>query len=341
MVGLKIGMDIGTGSVIAAAEGKGVVLSEPAVLAIERETGKVLTVGEEAMKMTGRCPDAIKLVRPLLSGGVSELKSSEMLLSVLIEKICKTKVFKPTIVSTMPSGLTNLEKRNILGCILRAGAGRAALIEEPLAAALGSGISLTKPYGTMIVNIGAGTTNVGVVTMGNIAVSKSVKIGGSDMDKTIKRYLKTNRGIAVGNLTAESLKKELGGAEMRSEEIAAVTRGKDMSDGMPLYFEVTAQEVNFALRERISEIVRVITDVLEVTPPELLRDITDDGIFLCGGAARMYGFNKYIENATGIRVKIPGNDMNVAALGALRALTEENYLQENGINFVTLETLNI
>ena len=182
MVGLKIGLDIGTGYVTAAVEGKGVVLCEPAVVALERETGKVLEAGTKAAEMTGRCPDAIKLVRPLLSGGVSELESSEKLLRSFLERICKNKIFKPTVVATVPAGVTNLEKRNVLGCILRAGAGRATVIEEPLATALGIGVMLNKPYGTMIVNVGAGTTGVAVVTMGSSAVAKSVPIGGYNMD---------------------------------------------------------------------------------------------------------------------------------------------------------------
>ena len=203
MVGLKIGLDIGTGSVTAAIEGKGIVLSEPAVLALEAETNRVLAAGKDALEMTGRCPDAIKLVRPLLSGSISDLENSKLLLRTFIERICKNKIFKPTVAATMPAGLTNLEKRNILECVLNAGAGRAVLIEEPLAAALGTGVMLDKPYGTMIVNVGAGTTSVAVVTMGSVAVAKSAKIGGSDMDKKIKAHLKNDRGVAVGKLTAE------------------------------------------------------------------------------------------------------------------------------------------
>lgn len=341
MVGLKIGLDIGTGYVTAAVEGKGVVLCEPAVVALERETGKVIEAGSKAAEMTGRCPDAIKLVRPLLSGGVSELESSEKLLRAFLEKICKNKIFKPTVVATVPAGVTNLEKRNVLGCILRAGAGRATLIEEPLAAALGIGVMLNKPYGTMIVNVGAGTTGVAVVTMGSVAVAKSAPIGGNNMDKIIKTYLKANRGVAVGRLTAKELKHILGGAKMRDETIAAIAKGKDMSDGMPLFFEVTAQEINFAIRDSIDEVCKVITDVLEVTPPDLIKDITDDGIFLCGGMADLYGLDKYITDVTGIKVNIPGNHTNVAALGCLRALSEPGYLSQNGYHFVTLETLNL
>ncbi len=341
MVGLKIGLDIGTGYVTAAVEGKGVVLCEPAVVALERETGKVIEAGSKAAEMTGRCPDAIKLVRPLLSGGVSELESSEKLLRAFLEKICKNKIFKPTVVATVPAGVTNLEKRNVLGCILRAGAGRATLIEEPLAAALGIGVMLNKPYGTMIVNVGAGTTGVAVVTMGSVAVAKSAPIGGNNMDKIIKTYLKANRGVAVGRLTAKELKHILGGAKMRDETIAAIAKGKDMSDGMPLFFEVTAQEINFAIRDSIDEVCKVITDVLEVTPPDLIKDITDDGIFLCGGMADLYGLDKYISDVTGIKVNIPGNHTNVAALGCLRALSEPGYLSQNGYHFVTLETLNL
>lgn len=341
MVGLKIGLDIGTGNVTAAIEGKGVVLCEPAVLALERETGEVIEAGKKAYDMTGRCPDSLKLVRPLLSGGISELESSEKLLRTFIERICKNKIFKPTIAATVPAGITNLEKRNILGCILRAGAGRATLIEEPLAAALGIGVMLDKPYGTMVVNVGAGTTGVAVVTMGSIAVAKSTPIGGDDMDRLIKSYLKTYRNINVGRLTAEELKHIIGGAKMREETIAAVAKGKDMADGMPLFFEVTAKEINYAIRDSVNEICSAITQVLEVTPPELVRDITDDGIFLCGGMSRLYGIDKCIEEATGIKVKIPGNETHVAALGCLRALNEENYLSVNGYPFVTLETLNL
>lgn len=341
MVGLKIGLDIGTGYVTAAVEGKGVVLCEPAVVALERETGKVLEAGKKAAEMTGRCPDAIKLVRPLLSGGVSELESSEKLLRTFLEKICKNKIFKPTVAATVPAGVTNLEKRNILGCILRAGAGRATLIEEPLATALGIGVMLDKPYGTMIVNIGAGTTGVAVVTMGSIAVAKTVPIGGNNMDKIIKTYLKANRGVAVGRLTARELKHIIGGAKMREETIAAIAKGKDMTDGMPMFFEVTAQEINYAIRDCIDEICSAITGVLEVTPPELVKDITDDGIFLCGGMAELFGLDRYIAETTGIKVNIPGNHTNAAALGCLRALNENGYLSQNGYYFVTLETLNL
>ena len=339
VVGLKIGLDIGTGNVTAAIEGKGVVLCEPAVLALERDTGKVLAAGKEALNMTGRCPDAIKLVRPLLSGGISNLENSKLLLRNFIERICKNKIFKPTVAATMPAGLTNLEKRNILECILNAGAGRAVLIEEPLAAALGTGVMLDKPYGTMIVNVGAGTTSVAVITMGSVAVAKSAKIGGNDMDKKIKTHLKTNRGVAVGKLTAEELKIILGGAEIRDESIVAISKGKDISDGMPMFFEVTAEEIHFAIRECIEEICKAITEVLEVTPPELVNDITDDGIFLCGGVASMYGLDKFIEKQTGIKVKIPGRETEISALGALRTLVEEDYLSQNGYHFVTLEIM--
>lgn len=339
MVGLKIGLDIGTGTVTAAVDGKGVVLREPAVLALERETGKVLDAGKNAFDMTGRCPDAIKLVRPLLSGGISELESSEKLLRVFLERICKNKIFKPVVAATMPAGITNLEKRNILSCVLKAGAGHAVLIEEPLAAALGIGVMVDKPYGTMVVNIGAGTTGVAVVTMGSVAVAKSAPVGGDDMDRLIKTYLKVNRGVSVGRLTAEELKHIIGGAKMREEAIAALAKGKDMADGMPIFFEVTAQEINYAVRECVDEICSAITSVLEVTPPDLVKDITDNGIFLCGGMAKLYGLDKYIEEVTGIEVKIPGNETDVAALGCLRALNEENYLSKNGYPFVTLETL--
>ncbi len=339
MAGLKIGLDIGTGYITASTENKGVVLKEPAVLAVERESGKVLFAGKKAAEMKGRCPDAVKLQYPLLSGGIAELESLKTLLGIFIDEICKNKIFKPTVAATVPTGLTNLEKRNALSCVLGAGAGKAVLIEEPLAAALGAGVMTDKPYGTMIVNIGAGTTCVAVITMGNISVSKSVKIGGNDMDKAVKKYLKSNRGISVGRLTAEELKIILGGAKLRSETVAAVGKGKDMSDGMPLFFEVTAQEINFALRELTEKIADAIKSVLEVTPPELVRDITDNGIFLCGGVASMYALNEYIEEKTGIKVKIPGNVTDVASLGCIRALTEENYLSQNGFTFYTLETL--
>lgn len=341
MVGLKIGLDMGTGYITAATEGKGIVLCEPAVLALERETGVVLEVGQKALEMTGRCPDAIKLVKPILSGGVSEFENTEKLLRVFLERICKNKIFKPTVVATMPAGITNLEKRNILGCVLKAGAGRATLIEEPLAAALGIGVMIDKPYGTMIVDVGAGTTSVAVVTMGSIAVAKSVAIGGNNMDKIIKTYLKTTRGIAVGRLTANELKHTLAGAKMRDETIAAVAKGKNMSDGMPEFFEVTAQEINYALRDSIDEICNAIKSVLEITPPELVKDITDDGIFLCGGLSKMYALDRYISESTGIKVQIPGNQTDAAALGCLRALNEENYLKQNGYYFTTLETLNL
>ena len=200
---------------------------------------------------------------------------------------------------------------------------------------------LNKPYGTMIVNVGAGTTSVAVVTMGSIAIAKSVAVGGNNMDKIIKTYLKTTRGIAVGRLTANELKHTLSGAKMRDETIAAVAKGKNMKDGMPEFFEVTAREINFALRDSVDEICAVIRSVLEITPPELVKDITDDGIFLCGGLSNMYGLDKYISEATGINVHIPGNTTDAAALGCLRALSEENYLKQNSYHFVTLETLNL
>ncbi len=337
MVGLKIGIDMGTTGVKAYIEGRGIVLSEPSVVAVESADGSLAAVGQNACDMVGRSPEVYRVYKPLEGGSVVNFEMAQLMLGTVFERICKNKVFRPTVAACMPVGITSLEQRTLIHLFMRAGAGRVCLIEEPLAAAVGAGVALDKPFGTMVVDIGGGTADVAVVTMGSIAVSKSVKIGGELLNKNIIDYLRINRGVIIGEKTAEELKRQLGAAVKRNEEIAAVSRGKSTGDGMPFYFEVTAQEIRFAIRESSEAVCKAVLSVLEITPPELLKDIAENGIIMTGGTSRLFGMDTLLSEYTSIRTTVVKDPQNAVVRGLGKALKNADYLTEQGYAFKTYD----
>lgn len=339
MLGTNIGIDLGTTSILIFVQGKGIVVSEPNTVAFDTDTGKLLAIGQKASDMVGRNPDSITVVKPMKSGVISDFTATKAIVRVLLYKVCKNMVLKPNVVVCMPSTVTNLEKRTILDLVTAAGAGRACLIEEPLAAALGAGLDIRRPMGTMVVDIGGGTADIAVVTMGSISISKSVKIAGNILTEDIIRYLRRERNIVIGEKTAENIKKQIGCAYLRDVELAIEIKGKHYITGMPLTAEVTTTEVYLAMREHLEAIAEGVRSVLEVTPPELAGDISETGILLTGGGALLDGMDKLLEEKTGIHVIIPDSPLECVARGTGYAIEHMDILVDNDGVFKTREEI--
>ncbi len=337
MLGINIGIDLGTTSTIIYVEGKGIVLSEPSAIAYDNDTGDVIAVGLRAYEMYGKTPDGIRVVRPLEDGVVSDFTATQHMLKWYLHKVAGYKIFKPNIIICMPSGVTDLEKRTLLDIATLSGAGRACLIEETLAAALGAGINVNKPSGTMIVDIGGGTTDIAVITMGSIASSQSIKGGGNAFDRAIKNYLKRERNIIVGLKTAESIKKQIACAFFRQDEITILAKGKDYITSLPTYFEIFSAEVFLAMREGLEMIIDGIYAVLENAQPDLVADIMQNGIYVTGGGALILGIDEMIAQRTGIKTRIASDPVNCVARGTGKALKDIALLQKNGYIFKTRE----
>ncbi len=339
MLGRNIGIDLGTTSVITYQEGKGIIMSEPSVVAYRKTSGRMIAVGHKALEMLGRESRSIVVVRPMRDGVVSNFSVAEQMLRYFLKKVCRNEILKPNIIVSMPGTVTNLERRTILDVITASGAGRACLMEEPLAAAIGAGIDTMQPSGVMIVDLGGGTTDVAVITMGSMAVASSVKIAGNLLNEDIMKYCRRERNILIGELTAEDIKKKIGSAYRRKEQIAMVAKGKDYISGMPLEFEINSDEVYFAIREHIKGILNAIQNVLEMTPPELAGDIISEGIVLTGGTALLFGLEKVIEDATGIKARVADDPVNCVANGIGSVLSDIDILSNNGYLFMSREDI--
>lgn len=333
MVGTNIGIDLGTTSVVVFMEGKGIVMTEPCVAAYSNETGKLLAVGKKAWDMIGKNPDSIRVVRPMQNGVVADFTATKHLLRSVLSRICKNMVFKPNVVVSVPSMATSLEKRTILDLVTAAGAAKACLIEEPLAAALGAGLKSNRPVGAMIVDIGGGTTDIAVITMGCISVSKSIKIAGNALDDAIARQLKRERDIIIGDKTAEHIKKQIGYSALHEVELGLTIKGKHYITNMPVSAEVSSTEVYLAMRPQLEAIAEGVRSVLEITPPELSADICESGIRLTGGGALLRGIDKLIEKKTGVRTSVAETPYNCVALGTGEALAHMDILIQNGYVF--------
>lgn len=339
MLGLNIGIDLGTTTVIAYQEGKGIIWSEPSVVAYRKTTGKMMAVGKKAYQMLGRESRSVAVIRPMRDGVVSNFSVTEQMLRYVIMQVCGNEIFKPNIVVSMPGTVTNLERRTILDVITSSGAGKACLIEEPLAAAIGAGVDILQPSGVMIVDLGGGTTDVAVVTMGSMAVASSVKVAGNALNDSIYKYCKRERGIVIGEQTAEDIKKKIGGAVRRENQIAMLAKGKDYITGMPVEFEIDSDEVYYAMRENIRAILNAIHDVLERTPPELASDIMTQGIILTGGTALMYGMEDAVKNSTGITTRVANDPVNCVANGIGEVLGDMESFESNGYLFMSREEI--
>ena len=316
MLGSDIGIDLGTASVLVYIKGKGVVLKEPSVVAFDRDSNKIKAIGEEARLMLGRTPGNIVAVRPLRQGVISDYTVTEKMLKYFIVKaVGKQRFRKPVISVCVPSGVTEVEKKAVEDATYAAGARDVHIIEEPIAAAIGAGIDISRPCGNMIVDIGGGTTDIAVISLGGTVVSTSVKIAGDDFDDAIVRFMRKKHNLLIGERTAEDIKIKIGSAYRRPETVSMEVRGRNLVTGLPKTISVTSVETEEALKETTSQIVEAVHSVLEKTPPELAADIADRGIVLTGGGCLLYGLEELIEEKTGITTMTAEDPMTAVAIG--------------------------
>ena len=329
----EVGIDLGTANVLVYIKGKGIVLNEPSVVAINNDTDEILAVGEEARQMLGRTPANIVAVRPLRDGVISDYDITERMLKYFIRKTCGTgRFFKPKIMVCVPSGVTEVEKRAVREAATQAVGKDVYLMEEPVAAAIGAGIDISKPDGIMVIDIGGGTTDIAVISLGGIVASTSVKIAGDKFDEAIIKYMRKNHKLYIGERTAEELKLTIGTAFPREETVTKECRGRDLVTGLPKSVDVTSEEMMDALEEPLYAITEAVHNVLERTPPELAADISNSGIIITGGGALLYGIDKRIEERTGIKVIIAEDPKSCVAIGTGKALDELEKLEGNSLN---------
>ena len=325
--GQDIGIDLGTATILVYVKGKGIVLREPSVVAIDKNTNEVLAVGQEARKMLGRTPGNIVAIRPLKDGVISNYTITEKMLKYFITKVCGKFVFAPKIMICVPSCVTEVEKKAVIDAATHAGAKRVYLIEEPIAAAIGAGIDITKPYGSMIVDIGGGTADIAVISLGGSVRSTSLKIAGDRFDESIVKYIKKNRNVVIGERTAEDVKINIGCMYPKPTVEYMTIKGRDISTGLPVEIDVTSDEAYEALRDCANMIVEGVHSVLEETPPELSADISERGIYITGGGGLIWGLDKLIEERTGIQVMISEDAQSCVAVGTGKALNHIELLE--------------
>lgn len=318
--GQDIAIDLGTASVIAYVKGKGIVLREPSVVAVNNVTNEVLAVGGEARRMLGRTPGNIVATRPLKDGVISNYTVTEKMLKHFINKICGRFVFSPRIMICIPSQVTEVEKKAVIDAASQAGARRVYLIEEPIAAAIGAGIDISKACGNMVVDIGGGTADVAVISLGGSVVSTSIKVAGDKFDEAIVKYIKKKYNMIIGERTAEELKINIGCVYPKIQDLEMEIRGRDLATGLPVSVVVKSSEMMEALAEPAMAIVDAVHSTLEKTPPELAADISDRGIYMTGGGCLVDGLDKLIQEKTGINVMIAEDAISCVALGTGKAL---------------------
>ncbi len=320
--GREIAVDLGTANTLVYVRGRGIVLSEPSVVAIDQRTGEVHAVGVEAKRMLGRTPGTISAIRPLKDGVIADFDVTEQMLRHFIQKVHHNRFAHPRVVVCVPSGVTGVEKRAVEEATLSAGARQAYLIEEPMAAAIGAGLPVSEPTGNMIVDIGGGTTEVAVISLGGIVVSQSIRVGGDEMDEAIMSHIKKEYKLLIGQQTAEELKLEIGSAWELREEVRAEVRGRDMLTGLPKTIVITSEELRRALDEPVNQIIDAIKSTLDKTPPELAADIMDRGIVLAGGGALLSGLDVRLREETLMPVHLAESPLTCVAVGSGKSLEE-------------------
>ncbi len=318
--GMDIGIDLGTTSVLVYIKGKGIVLRVPSVVAIDRNTDEILAVGEEARQMLGRTPGNIIAVRPLKDGVISDYTITERMLKYFITKVCGKFIFAPSVMVCIPSGVTEVEKKAVVDAATQAGARKVCLIEEPIAAAIGSGIDISKPCGNLIVDIGGGTTDIAVISLGGAVVSESIKIAGDKFDEYIVRHVRKKHNIMIDKKTAEEIKINIEKKKKKMQDAEMDVRGRDLVTGLPKTVTVYSKEMLEALEEPALAIVNAVHNVLEQTPPELASDISDRGIYMTGGGCLIDGLDKLIASQTGMNVVVADDAITCVVLGTGKAL---------------------
>ena len=328
-----IGIDLGTANMLVTLKGKGIILKEPSVVAIDKKTGHIVATGSEAKEMLGRTPEQIKAVRPLKDGVIADFTATQLMLKNIIEKVCrKYNCGKPRIVVGVPSGITEVEERAVEESVMQAGAKEVYLIEEPMAAAIGANLDVAEPSGSIVVDIGGGTTEVAVVSLGGIVVSHSLRTAGDELDEDIINYVKKEMNLAIGETTAEEIKKEIGCALPLMTTMSKEIRGRDLTTGLPKNIEITSDQVQEAMTESINEIIEIVKTTLEKTPPELAADISDKGIYMTGGGCLVDGLDKLLQEKTGIPVYIAQDPLDCVVKGTGKTLEDLDRLKSVLIN---------
>lgn len=328
-----IGIDLGTGNILIAIKGKGIVLNEPSVISIENETEEVLAVGYEAKEMIGKTPSNISAIRPLKDGVIAELTATGLMLKEVLNKVCRRYgIARPRVVVGVPSGITEVEERAVEEAILQAGAKEVYLIEEPMAAAIGANIDIAEPSGNIVVDIGGGTTEVAVISLGGIVISNSLRIAGDELDEDIIEYVKGELDLVIGETTAEQIKKQVGCALPLMSQLEMKIKGRDATTGLPRVESFTSTQAEIAMRESIWKIVDVLKQTLEKTPPELSSDIMEKGIVLTGGGALIRNLDKLLSTETGMPVYVAEAPLECVVKGAEKTLENIEKLRSILVN---------
>ena len=312
----EIGIDLGTANILVALKKKGIVYREPSVVALDKETKEVLAFGNQAKLMLGRTPEKIEAIKPMKDGVIADFTATKLMLKSIVTKVCKKyKIIKPRVVIGVPSGITEVEKRAVEEAVLSSGAGNVFLVDEPMAAAIGCGLNTSEPTGNLIVDIGGGTSDIAVISLGGSVVSTSIKIAGDDFDEALVRYMRKKHNLLIGERTAEDIKIKIGTCYPLAEAETMDVRGRNLVTGLPRTITVSSEETEEALRESTLQIVEAVHAVLEKTPPELAADVADRGIVLTGGGALLRGLEELIEEKTGINTMTAEQPMTCVAIG--------------------------
>ena len=317
---MKIGIDLGTANILVYVQGKGVVLNEPSVVAINDDDNRLVAVGEEAREMIGRTPGNVRAIRPMRDGVIADYLITEAMLRYVINKVARVRIFKPDVMISVPSGVTSVEKRAVRDAALKAGARDAYLIDEPLAAAIGAGVPISGPSGNMIVDIGGGTTEIAVIALGGIVVAESVRVGGTKIDEAIANYIRRKYNLMIGERTAEEVKIAIGSALPLDEPLQMEVKGRDMIAGLPRTIPISSGEVTEAIEAPLAQIITAVRNVLEQTPPELSSDIIDKGMVMTGGGSLLRNIDVLLTQVTGIPCHVADNALNSVAVGTGMAL---------------------
>ena len=335
-----IGIDLGTASVLVYVKGKGIVLNEPSVVALDKNTGKLLKVGSEAQAMLGRTPGNIIAIRPLREGVISDYDMTERMLKEFIHKVAGVSFFKPRVIICVPSGITEVEERAVIDAGIQAGARKVYLIEEPVAAAIGSGIDITQPDGHMVVDIGGGTADIAVISLSGVVESVSIKIAGDQLNEAVVKYMRRKHNLLVGERTAEEMKKRIGCVFPKDEEETMDVKGRCLLTGLPKVVTVSSTEMMDAFEEPVERIMEAIHSVLERTPPELVADISTNGIMMTGGGSLVSGFDKLVTARTGIHATVAENAIQCVAEGTGKSLESIQDMQDGTMNLSRRKQIN-
>ncbi len=322
-----IGIDLGTASVVVYVEGSGIVLNEPSVVAVDTNTDTIVKIGREAQAMLGRNPDHIKVIRPLKEGVISAYDVTQKMIQYFIRRACGNAIFPPKVVICIPTGVTEVEARAVIDASTQAGARRTFLVDEPVAAAIGAGIDINTPTGNMIVDIGGGTTDVAVISLGGVVVSESKKVAGDKFDEAIMRYVRRKYNTAIGERTAEQVKIAIGAVYEHAEAKTMNVKGRCLVQGLPKEITLSSKEMLEAMMEPISDVLDSICTVIERTPPDLVGDILKNGIVMTGGGSKLYGFDRLIEDVTGIKTRVAKDPMLCVARGTGELLSHLDGVQ--------------